>query len=342
MNIAYVVYPGACFLGEGDGIKMQAKIWGEELKKRGHRVSYIDPWSHYSWKDFDIVHIFGIGLWNYDFIHWGSGLNPRVVFSPIIDTNTPLWKYRLATFFGCEKLRLFSQNYVVRRLRSDIRLFFARTEYEAKYLEKGYDISRDKIAIVPLSYRSESTDIDLSKKEKFCMFAGTMTQERKNVGRLIEAAKRFGFKLVLVGNTGNAQSLKNLKNKIGDADNIEIKGYVSDEELESLYLRAKVFALPSINEGVGLVALEAAMHGCNIVITNIGGPKEYYPDKLAYKVNPYDIDDIGNSILKALNDNIQQPKLSLHIRENYNLDICIDMLLNKYKQVCAYPLDSVE
>ena len=48
---------------------------------------------------------------------------------------------------------------------------------------------------------------------------------------------------------------------IGDSTNIEILGFVSDDELISLYNRAKVFALPSINEGVGLVALEAAVHG---------------------------------------------------------------------------------
>lgn len=45
-------------------------------------------------------------------------------------------------------------------------------------------------------------------------------------------------------------------------------------------------------EGVGIVAVDAAIYGCEIVITNIGGPKEYY-DNMAYTVNPYNIDDIG-------------------------------------------------
>ena len=326
------MYPGACYLGAGDGSKMQAEIWLKELERKGHHVDRITPWGHYEWRDFDIIHVFGFGLWNYDMIHWGSGLNPNFVFSPIIDTNTPIWKYRLATHCGCEKLRLFSQNYALRKLKNKIKLFFVRSEHEAKYLKDGYGIGQDKIALVPLSYRNIDYRPDI-KKEPFCLFAGTMTQPRKNVPRLIEAAQKYNFKLKLVGNTGNEESEKYLRSLTNNSQNIEILGFVSDEELISLYSRAKVFALPSINEGVGLVALEAAMHGCNIVITNIGGPKEYYPRKMVQTINPYDIDDIGRAILKAMDDNISQPSLRNHIEKTYNVSSCTDLLIDNYKKL---------
>ena len=335
MNIAYIMYPGACYMGAGDGSKMQAEIWLKELENKGHQIERVNPWGHYDWKSFDIIHVFGFGLWNYDMIHWGNGLNHNFVFSPIIDTNTPMWKYRLATHFGCERLRLFSQNYALRKLKKDIRLFFARTEYEAKYLHEGYGISRDKIAIVPLSYRETKYDQEV-KKESFCLFVGTMTQPRKNVPRLIEAAKKFGFHLILAGNTGNKESENQLRALIGDAQNIDILGFVSDEELASLYNRAKVFALPSINEGVGLVALEAAMHECNIVITNLGGPKEYYPSELVQLINPYNIDDIGQSIIRALKDNTSQPLLRCTLEESFNVSSCTDKLIKCYETILGH------
>ena len=165
-------------------------------------------------------------------------------------------------------MRLYSQNYALRQLKPNIKLFLARTQYEAEYLRRGYGIEEDKISIVPLSFREIQSDTSV-KKERFCLFAGTMTQPRKNVPRLIEAAKKYHFPLKLVGNKGNAESEAHLRALIGDAANIEIIGFVSDEELASLYNRAKVFALPSLNEGVGLVAMEAAICGCNIVITNL-------------------------------------------------------------------------
>lgn len=332
MRIAYIMYPGACYMGAGDGSKMQAEIWLKELERKGHQVDRINPWGHYDWKQYDIIHVFGFGLWNYDMIHWGSGINPNFVFSPIIDTNTPMWKYRLATHFGCSRLRLFSQNYALRQLKPDIKLFLARTEYEADYLRQGYGIENKKLAIVPLSYREDKYDASI-QKEPFCLFAGTMTQPRKNVPNLIKAAKKYGFPLKLVGNKGNKSSESKLRELIGDATNIEILGFVSDEELTLLYNRAKVFALPSLNEGVGLVALEAAIHGCNIVITNLGGPKEYYEKGTAQLVNPYDIDDIGKAILKSMEDNSSQPMLRETLIQQYNVSTCVDKLISLYQHI---------
>ena len=115
--------------------------------------------------------------------------------------------------------------------------------------------------------------------------------------------------------------------------NIEVLGFVSDEELISLYNRAKVFALPSLNEGVGLVALEAAIHGCNIVITNLGGPKEYYEKGTAQLVNPYDVDDIGQAIMRALHDNTSQPQLRNDLSSKYNVSACVDKLLTYYQSI---------
>ena len=332
MKIAYIMYPGACYMGVGDGSKMQAEIWLKELERKGHSVDKIDPWGHYDWKSYDVIHVFGFGLWNYDMIHWGAKLNPNFVFSPIIDTNTPIWKYKLATHMGCSPLRLFSRNYALRKLRQDIKLFLARTEYEATYLREGYDINESAINIIPLSFREDHYNPDV-KKEPFCLFAGTMTQPRKNVPNLIQAAKKYGYKLVLVGNKGNTESEKKLRELIGSAGNIELLGFVSDEELISLYNRAKVFALPSLNEGVGLVALEAAVHGCNIVITSLGGPKEYYNPQDVQIVNPYSIDEIGQGVMKALQDNTSQPKLRRQIIAKYNVSTCVDKLLESYQKI---------
>lgn len=332
MRIAYIMYPGACYMGAGDGSKMQAEIWARELEWKGHAVDRINPWGHYDWKSYDAVHVFGFGLWNYDMIHWGSGINPNFVFSPIIDTNTPMWKYKLATRVGCKKLRLFSQNYALRQLKPDIKLFLARTQYEADYLRRGYGIDENKIAVVPLSYRETACDLSV-KKEPFCLFTGTMTQPRKNVPRLIEAARKYGFPLKLVGNKGNAESEANLKALIGGASNIELIGFVSDDELFSLYDRAKVFALPSVNEGVGLVALEAAIHGCNIVITNLGGPKEYYEEGTAQLVNPFDIDSIGQAVMRAMEDSSSQPRLRNDLIRKYNVSACVDRLVDCYQHI---------
>ena len=78
-----------------------------------------------------------------------------------------------------------------------------------------------------------------------------------------------------------------------------------------------MFALPSIVEGVGLSALEAATWGCDIVITNIGGPKEYY-NNLALIVDPYSIDELGKGVRYFIDGKTYQPKLTEYIVKEFS------------------------
>lgn len=121
------------------------------------------------------------------------------------------------------------------------------------------------------------------------------------------------------GNYVIKKKKKLLNTWIDSADNIEYRGYVSHEEKMELYTKAKVFALPSTNEGVGIVALEAAAMGCDIVITKLGGPKEYYSN-MATVINPYNVDEIGKAICKALDTKSFQPNLAEYINKNYSID----------------------
>jgi glycosyltransferase involved in cell wall biosynthesis len=113
--------------------------------------------------------------------------------------------------------------------------------------------------------------------------------------------------------------------KIQDNPNIEYVGYVTDSELADLYRRAKVFALPSFQEGVGMVALEAAVNGCEIVLTEVGAPKEYYNGR-AVLVNPYDVDSIGMGVIEAMTRKNAQPELRDHILNHYSLPINMKQL----------------
>lgn len=87
--------------------------------------------------------------------------------------------------------------------------------------------------------------------------------------------------------------------------------------------------MPSISEGVGIVAVDAALYGADIVITEIGGPKEYY-DGMAEIVNPYDVDAIGQACMNLLNGKTYQPKLRERIIKEYSLSAVADKLIEVY------------
>jgi glycosyltransferase involved in cell wall biosynthesis len=75
---------------------------------------------------------------------------------------------------------------------------------------------------------------------------------KKNLGVLVEAARRLGLRLVLAG-LGDAGPLA--------APHVEATGWVDDERLDALMRGAAVLVHPSLYEGFGLVLVEAMARG---------------------------------------------------------------------------------
>lgn len=333
MKIAYILGPNIAISGDSNGIKSQARSWRNGLVQLGHHVDAINTWENYSWKEYDIIHIFGRGLWLPSFLVRLKNFNPNIVISPIIDSIQNPFKYKLSSYVGMQKFRLYSPTYAFKKSLPYLRAVFVRSEYELKYISDSLSCKKEIIHKVPLSYSVTTNSEKVNQqKENFCLHVSSIYQPRKNVIRLIKAAKKYNFKLVLAGSKGVENDFKPLKNEIGNAVNIEVLGFVPQKILIDLYKRAKVFALPSTSEGVGIVALDAAVYGCEIVMTNVGGPKEYY-NNMAHLVNPYKIDEIGQSILKALNEKPLQPDLKNHIYKNYSSDKIIKALEKSYQQI---------
>lgn len=304
MKIAYILYQSGVISGRSNGVRSQALTCFEILNEKGNTCVLINSWEHYEWNSFDAIHIFGYDLAIYSFVKNLSLKNSNIFISPIVDSTKPYGFYKLATFNGIDKLRLYSNNYALRKALKIVKGVCARSEHEAEYYRTSYSIEDSKINTIPLSYSiNEPNDLQtiLSKKEDFCFHLSSLYQERKNVVRLVKAAKKYGFKLVLAGNKGSEADFAVVQQAIGTATNITVLGFVSQEELQTLYSRAKVFALPSLNEGVGIVAMDAAVYGCNIAMTNLKGPRSYYPDiDNVATIDPQSIDSIGKSIMELL------------------------------------------
>jgi len=303
-KIAFILYQFGVLSGRSNGVRSQALTTCNILNELGDECVLINAWEHYDWKSFDAIHIYGYDIAIHTFVKMLLKKNPNIYLSPIIDSTKSYSLYKWATFNGFEKLRLYSNNYALRKALGLVKGVCARSTHEAKYYNLSFGVDSQKIFTIPLSYTIEAPENIyeiLKRKENFCFHLSSLYQERKNVIRLVEAAKKYGFKLVLAGSKGSENDFFKIQQAIGTAKNITVLGYISDSELIDLYSKAKVFALPSTNEGVGLVALDAALYGCNIVMTNIPGPKEYYPNINTVEiVNPNDVDDIGEKIIKLL------------------------------------------
>lgn len=322
MKLGFIL-PAVCIAGKG-GVPVQARMWKEGLENNGDQVEMISPWGEYDWETFDYIVVFGIGQLLLGYVRLLRQYpNIKLVSAPIIDFPKSLKEFRFrAKYFGSVKFKVNRPLHDLYYSCKYFDFFLARSEHEKRYIVEGLDVDANKVEIVPLSMRfTESLpDVDLKSKENFCLHVSRLSYWGKNVERLIEAAKKYKFQLKLAGSLFGKGDKEWLDGLIKDAPNIEYVGFLSEEELKNYYKRAKVFALPSIVEGVGFVALEAAVYGAEIVLTDIGAPKEYY-DGRAFLVSPYDVDAIGKAVVKALQEGKSQPGLKQYIVEHYSFDV---------------------
>lgn len=304
----------------GDGVVSQARKWKHALEMRSHEVIFLNPWEYNDLTTFDIIQIFSFDSQSAPLINNLYKKNNNIVVAPIVDPDYSIFNCWLRTHCGINKLSLSNRFHGLRSVKDKIKYVLTRSEFESSYIVKGFGFSPQQCKIVMLNPGiSSPVKFDLSEKEPFCFHMSLVTDERKNVKRLIDAAVKYNFKLILAGAIHFEEEREKFSKLIEGHDNISYLGFISEEQKADLYRRAKVFALPSINEGVGLVALEAAMYGCDIVITNIGGPKEYYGN-LAEIVDPYNIDSIGQSVVKLLSNHTYQPDLSEKISKEFSIE----------------------
>ena len=308
------------------GVKVQGKMWRDGLVALGHQVDLVNIWDDYDWDSYDWLIMMGYGGNFRDSSRAFSKLVKRLAIAPIVDPDCGYIKYKFYTkYWGNQKHLGLSSRFHDLYLNKDVyKLWLVRSDFEKSYVTKCLEIDESLIDLVPLQYRVPSCDT-MPLKENFCFHASRLAASNKNVPRLVEAAKKYGFNLVLAGMLASAEEKRWLHNMIDGNANIKYVGQLTDEELWSYYRRCKVFALPSITEGVGMVALEAAANGAEIVLTNDGGPKYYLKDH-AEIINPYSVDDIGRAVMKLMERNVYQPALLDYMKNNFSAEACSKQL----------------
>lgn len=114
------------------------------------------------------------------------------------------------------------------------------------------------------------------EKDKFnILFVGQLSL-RKGLYYLIEAMKNFkhpGASLHIIG-AGNSEETIFFKNNSKSIKNIYFHGIIKNDKLRYFYNKADIMVLPSIEDGFGIVALEALACGCPILVSENTGAKD--------------------------------------------------------------------
>ena len=182
--------------------------------------------------------------------------------------------------------RLYGKAGLVRVLRAADAIV-AISEFTMAETVELAGVAPERVRVVPNGVDSIFAP-DGPRAEGDYVLAVATLEPRKNLGRVVEAARAAGVELRVVGARG-----------WGGVDVPGWVGEIPDTELAALYRGARCLLYPSLYEGFGIPVLEAMACGTPVV-TSRGTSTEEVAGGAAILVDPLDVASIADGIEQAL------------------------------------------
>jgi glycosyltransferase involved in cell wall biosynthesis len=179
------------------------------------------------------------------------------------------------------------------------RVLLPNSENEYRRFVQKYGIQRP-YRVVPNGIAADVATRPLTKLPEYegAVLCVARVEGRKNQLNLIRALNDSPFKLFIHGKPSPNNTAYYEACKREAASNVRFTDWLTEEELYAMYASAKVHVLPSYFETTGLSSLEAAVMGCNIVVTDRGDVRDYFGGH-AWFCDPDDPSSIRKAVEEA-------------------------------------------
>ena len=338
MRIGYALSYPAGLAGEAGGIRRNMRAYMESARIAGVETFEFSTWDDIQKSRCDLVHIAPADL---EMVGLAAELRKRgvpFVVSPIIDKMASNAALRAVTMIDRFAGRLAHTHLGGAREICEMAAgICVRSREEQERVERGLGVRGVLHEIVFPAYSFENSTPELFLRNydgprDFVLFVGDLANGRKNVLRLIEACKRLELPLVLIGECGQTSYGERVRRATGEYKGARYLGRVSGQMLTSAMSACRVFALPSLMEGIGLAAIEAGMAGAPVVVTRNGGTPDYFCD-LAHYVDPFSVSSIENALKNAWQSD--GTRLRDHLRRSLSHEAIGPQLRDFYERAIA-------
>ena len=156
---------------------------------------------------------------------------------------------------------------------------------------------------------------------------------------------------LLIGDGDDLSRVQRFAKEKGVADRVVFAGAIPNQELPRYYNLADLFVMPSKNEGLGIVYLEALACGKPVIASATGGARDALLDgRLGQLVDPDDIAAIAEAIVRTLNgdapNHLTDPQtLTSLVRQHFGFERyaeALESLINRCIASGRSPATSLE
>ncbi|MCI2282229.1 glycosyltransferase [Colwellia sp. MSW7] len=178
-------------------------------------------------------------------------------------------------------------------------------------------INKDKIHVIYNGVNLEKFIPQKSVNESpYLVFVGNLKQDKGVVELLhafIQIHTQFPhLQLKYIGSGNMAPQLQNIINEHQLQDKVKLEGVKRHDELPIIIANATLLVLPSYNEGVPNVVLEAMACATPVVVTNVGGIPEVVTPATGIIANEITANCISQCLIQALEKNWDHQAIRAH------------------------------
>ncbi len=172
-------------------------------------------------------------------------------------------------------LRRWASRWIMRRAGRLV----TNSDYSLSEIARNTQIPRERVTVVHHGVPDPFGELPSGPKDRLALNVGAVdrtTLVQKGQIPFVEAAAQLpDVRFVLAGRwlDGAVERLRELA-----GPNVELTGWVTDEELDDLYRRAAVYVQASRHEGFGLAVAEAMLAGCVPVVMDVTAMPEVVGD----------------------------------------------------------------
>jgi len=214
---------------------------------------------------------------------------------------------------------------------------------ELKRLVDQFDIPREKSFVISngVNLRKFSSS-KMSRREPLILFVGSLIN-RKGVDILLRAFADINqsipqFQLAIIGDGILRTELENSCIELGIQSKVCFLGYKQPTDVHEWMSKAKLFVLPSVEEGQGVVLLEALASGTPCVGSRIGGIPDVITPEVGRTFTPGNSEELGKAILDvALTSEWYEMSYKARMRavNEYNIDTIAEKISSEYYKILS-------
>jgi glycosyltransferase involved in cell wall biosynthesis len=187
------------------------------------------------------------------------------------------------------------------------------SEYCSQAVQRHYGVASSQIKLVPegidLPRWRRMLNANAKNSDDATIVCVARQYPRKHVADLLQALPIVRQTIpnahaIIVGDGPEHQPLRELARRLNLGDAVQFTGSLpNDEDVAAYYRRADIFCLPSVQEGFGIVFLEAMAAGLPIVATRSAAIPEVVLDRQAgLLVEPNNPQQLAQALTELLSD----------------------------------------